>query len=372
MVVGRWGVGGGRWSLVAGRWSLVAGRWWLVAGGWARVAGGGSRGAGRWWLVACRWALVAGGWDVGRGGWPIDFWVGVTALHSRSRRRLFEGRLCHIGHARHDDSCGPGFCAEGGEEAGEDVGEGAGAAFQPGVDAGDDGGVEADAGHEEEIASVGDAEVDAAAVALEDDTDGLCGIFRDAGFVGPDVGGAAGDDGEGGVGAGEAVDDLVDGAIAAVGDDDVGVVGGGFARELGRLAGVASGGDGDGPASVAEDFNRGFEAGGLRLAAGGRVTDDGAPFHGARLPGVSAESDCGGRWGAHSRGGCATHHSRDANRWTGVWRVSAMQSRSGDTTGVGSYTALRHIITLHSRGRLCSISRRRAGSCCQLTRTRAG
>lgn len=154
--------------------------------------------------------------------------------------------------------------AEAGE-GGDPVGAFADAAFERGVDAADDVGVEAGTGHEEEVAgraAIGaeEAEGDAAGDEGVEGADGLADATGEAHFVGEDVGGAGGEDGERGLGAGEAVGDFVDGAVAAGDDDKVGSSSGGFASEFGGVVGVGGGGFANGVAERAQEFEGAVDA----------------------------------------------------------------------------------------------------------------
>lgn len=102
---------------------------------------------------------------------------------------------------------------------GEEVGERAEAVFAFGGGGFDDLCIDADAGELDEVVLVGASEVDLAGVAVADDLPRGLEVARDAEFVGEDVHGADGEDAEGGTGEVEAVDDVVDAAVATGGDD---------------------------------------------------------------------------------------------------------------------------------------------------------
>jgi hypothetical protein len=105
------------------------------------------------------------------------------------------------------------------------------------VDLLDDAGVEAHAGGEGEVALAGYPEVHALGLEAvghaEEVLGGVDHVVGDAECPAEDVGGAAGQGREGGVGAGQAVGGLVDGAVAAEGDDHVVALFGRLPRELG-------------------------------------------------------------------------------------------------------------------------------------------
>jgi hypothetical protein len=107
--------------------------------------------------------------------------------------------------------------------------------------------VEPDSRGEGEMALARYAEVDAAGLEAvghaEEVLGGVDDVVGDAERAAEDVGGAAGEGGEGGVGSGEAVGGLVDGSVAAEGDDHVVALVGGLAAELGGV-GLGLGVDG--------------------------------------------------------------------------------------------------------------------------------
>ena len=111
---------------------------------------------------------------------------------------------------------------------------------RPPLDSGDDGGVEADAGVEAEEASVDPTEPDRLHLAGIDpgseQVDGGDGIVGQADRAGEHVRRTAGQDPEGGVGAGDASRHLIERAVATEGDDDVDVAPGGVGGEAGRVA----------------------------------------------------------------------------------------------------------------------------------------
>ncbi len=110
----------------------------------------------------------------------------------------------------------------------QDVGGGAQTLLQVIGDPAHDVPIEPDAGHEQEVAPaacpgrrLGEAEVDAPPLALAHHPDGLERVTRYPHLLGPDVGGAAADHGQRGVGQGEAVGHLVDRPVAAAGDNGI-------------------------------------------------------------------------------------------------------------------------------------------------------
>ena len=109
-----------------------------------------------------------------------------------------------------------------------------------GVDALDDRGVEPGAAGEDEAAPVGDPEVDAAGAEVVGEPEQVLGrvddVVGDPERAADDVGRAARQHGDGDVGAGEPVGDLVQRPVAAEGDDDVVAAVAGLAPDLGRVA----------------------------------------------------------------------------------------------------------------------------------------
>ncbi len=86
---------------------------------------------------------------------------------------------------------------------------------------GHDGGVHADAGHETEVAVAGQPKVDPGHGAGRQQLDRVRRLERDAELHGQDVHRAGGDDRQRYVRAGQTVDGLIDGAVAADGADEV-------------------------------------------------------------------------------------------------------------------------------------------------------
>ncbi len=157
-------------------------------------------------------------------------------------------------------------------------------------------GVDPDAGGDDEVAGGGLAVevfvLDAAkGNAAEGSGDGgfggVAGAKRDAEVVSESVGGAEGENGESDGGAGESLNDVVDGAIAAAGEDGVAASGNGAAGVVGGfVAGAADG-----------EF--GADSGGLDDADG--VVEFGVALF-AAAAGVGIEEDSGS---AHASAGSA-------------------------------------------------------------------
>ncbi len=140
-------------------------------------------------------------------------------------------------------------------------------------------GVEPDAGELDKGMAVGKGEVDLAGVSGADDLPAGPEIPGDAEFFGEDVHGAGGQQAKGGLGAGETVDDFVDGPIASGGDDAGVALRHGVAGELSGLTflvgeqevGLIAG-------ERADLLNEGAGA----FPAGGGVEDDGGSMHKGR------------------------------------------------------------------------------------------
>ena len=185
------------------------------------------------------------------------------------------------------DGAGEGFSSGGadgeyggglleGAEAAEDVAEGAELFFAFPCGTGDDAGVEAGAGELDEVGVVCAPEVDGAGDAAFDDGPAFVHAFGgEAEVHGEDVHGAGGEEAEsGGAGlacGGDAVDDLVDGAVAACGDDDGFACGGEGSGDVAGVSGFAGGVEDD---AVAEGFEF-VDAAFSLSAAGAGVEDDG-------------------------------------------------------------------------------------------------
>ncbi len=117
----------------------------------------------------------------------------------------------------------------------------------------------------------------------------MLGVEGDLEVAGEDVAAAEGDDAEGGVGVeGEALEDFVDGPVAAAGEDNVGSAVGGFAGLLASGAGGGGGGDVDGEVIGAERGGDGLDDGEAVLGAAsrGRVEEEDGAAHGVILDGV--------------------------------------------------------------------------------------
>ena len=108
-----------------------------------------------------------------------------------------------------------------------------------GVDALDHAGVEPDSGRESELAAVDIAQVDPARAPVIGDPQQMLSriddVRGDPEHPAIDVGAAAGKAAQRGVGAGQAVGGLVDGAVAAERDDHVVALARGVASQLGRV-----------------------------------------------------------------------------------------------------------------------------------------
>ncbi len=165
-------------------------------------------------------------------------------------------------------------------DAGDDVGEAAEAALEAGSDGGDGGGVEAVTGHEEDAAVAGATDVDGDAGGGELGAEGAEGVAGDARFFGPDVGGPAAHLADADAVGVEAVDEFVEGAVAAADDDGVAVTGG--FEVLGEGGGVAGGFGFDDVGGevmfVADGADGGVELAASGEAAGGGVDDEADPL----------------------------------------------------------------------------------------------
>jgi hypothetical protein len=141
----------------------------------------------------------------------------------------------------------------------------------------DDVAVEADAGHEEEVALIRPPQVEARALAVEEEAQGGRGFARHPDLLGEDVAHASPDDAERGRRVDEAVSDLVYRAVPAAGEDYVGAGERGLAGKGDAVAGGLSVEEIDLPALLAQ------EAGGRdqpsavgRVVSAGVVDDGGA------------------------------------------------------------------------------------------------
>src|SRR5205823_2929717 len=95
--------------------------------------------------------------------------------------------------------------------------------------------VEADAGHQEEVAAVGDTEIDPDDSGVGDGAGRLRGVERHGELARPDVDGAEGEVAQRSFGTGEGLYYFVDSAVAAGGQDNVGSSGDGLARQIGSM-----------------------------------------------------------------------------------------------------------------------------------------
>ncbi len=134
----------------------------------------------------------------------------------------------------------------------------------------DDLSVETDAGELDEEAVIGVGEVDGPGATAANDLEGSVNIVGDAEFGGEDVHGADGEDPEGGRGAGDSVDDFIDGAVAAGGHD-------GGEAFINGLAG--------------EDLGMGGAVGEFELGLGEFGADAGNEFAGTFSLGSGIEDD---------------------------------------------------------------------------------
>ena len=144
-------------------------------------------------------------------------------------------------------------------------------------------GVEADTGHHEEVALVGSAEVEVPSFAVEKN---LHGGFRrawDADFSSEDVAHAATQDAEGAGRVGEAVNDLVDGAVTTTCKDDAGAGLGRFSGELDAVAGGLGHAQLDLPAFRSEGCGGGFETSTGRRVTRRGIQDDNGTLHRASI-----------------------------------------------------------------------------------------
>ena len=170
-----------------------------------------------------------------------------------------------------------------GPDSRQDVRQGTGAALETRRDGRRRGGIEAEAGHEQKAAPSGAAQVDADGPGIELGANGAGRIARDPRLLGPDVGGAAGDEADLGIGIAEAVEHLVDRAVAAAGEDDLRARRLGFAGERGGVSGPLRRPDRRLKPRAGRARDRGAQALGRGSAAGGGVEDeDGAAWRHGR------------------------------------------------------------------------------------------
>lgn len=167
--------------------------------------------------------------------------------------------------------------AFGGELGGiDEIAKGAEALFELTGGAGDDLRIEADASELDEVLVIGLREVDLTGGARFDDFPSFLDVAGEAEFVGEDIHGSHGEDAERAAAAGDAVDDFIDGAVAARSDDDAASVRrcalGDAACIAGRLGGLDAG------AGEGADF---LPSGASAVAAGSGIDDDDdVVFHG--------------------------------------------------------------------------------------------